>query len=191
MPDHDNKTHHQLQPEPLSIGTPSPPTFKKRSFLSSLIVFCILLATWLVLSGRFDAMHILLGIVSCLVVTLYVGDLLLVSPNIRALPVLWLRFIRYIPWLLYQVFLANLHVLRLVFHPKMMDHIDPGIIEFKSKLKSEMARVTFANSITLTPGTITVKVTPLGNFAVHAIDKPSGEPLPGEMETRVGKIFEE
>lgn len=73
----------------------------------------------------------------------------------------------------------------------MMDLIDPRIIQFKSKLKSDISLVTFANSITLTPGTITVYVSVYGDFQVHVIDKPSGQSLPGEMEVRVRKIFGE
>lgn len=102
-----------------------------------------------------------------------------------------MRFARYIPWILYQIFLANLHLLYLTFHPRMMDLIDPKIIKFRSKLKSDLALVTFANSITLTPGTITVSVSINGDFSVHAIDKASGEPLPGEMEARIAKTFGE
>jgi multicomponent Na+:H+ antiporter subunit E len=105
--------------------------------------------------------------------------------------VIWLRFLQYIPWLLYQVFLANIHLLYLTFHPKMMDLIDPEIIRFRSKLKSNISLLTFANSITLTPGTITVYVSVYGDFQVHAIDKPSGQSLPGEMEARVRRIFSE
>ena len=103
----------------------------------------------------------------------------------------WIRFIRYIPWLLYQIFLANLHVMVLTFHPKMMDLIDPKIIKFRSKLRSDLSLVTFANSITLTPGTITVYVSIDGGFSVHAIDKKSSEGLPGEMEARIAKAFGE
>ena len=103
----------------------------------------------------------------------------------------WARFIGYIPWLLWQIFLANLHVLYLVFHPRMMELIDPDIIEFDSTLKSDVARTTFANSITLTPGTITVNVSALGRLSVHCIDEYSGKPLPGEMETRIARIFDE
>ena len=101
---------------------------------------------------------------------------------------IWLRFIRYLPWLLYQIFLANIHVMLLVFHPKMIKLIDPGIIRFKSKFNDEMSLFIFANSITLTPGTITVYVTVNGDYAVHAIDKTCAESLPGEMEERVSKI---
>jgi multicomponent Na+:H+ antiporter subunit E len=70
----------------------------------------------------------------------------------------------------------------------MMKLIDPGIIRFKSKLSDEMSHFIFANSITLTPGTITVYATVHGDYAVHAIDKFCAESLPGEMERRVSKI---
>jgi len=102
-----------------------------------------------------------------------------------------LRVINYVPWLLYQVILANLHVLYLVFHPRMMELIDPQIIRFDSTLKKEISLVTFANSITLTPGTITMYVSVEGAFQVHAIDKASGDPLPGEMERRIARAFED
>ena len=103
----------------------------------------------------------------------------------------WVRFIKYIPWLLYQIFVANLHLMYLTFHPRMMELIDPKIIKFKSRLKGDLSLVTFANSITLTPGTITVYVSIDGDFKVHAIDKKSSEGLPGEMEDRIIRVFGE
>lgn len=73
----------------------------------------------------------------------------------------------------------------------MMELIDPRIIRFRSKLKGDLSRVTFANSITLTPGTITVYVSLDGDFRVHAIDEKSRVGLPGEMEERIAKAFRE
>ena len=151
----------------------------------------ILLAFWFVYSGRFDLFHIILGIVSCTIVALISGDLIFSSPAPRGLIILWFRFISYIPWLLYQILRANLHVMYLVFHPRMIELINPQIITFDSRLTSDYARTTFANSITLTPGTITVSVSVLGKFSVHCIDKKSGEPLPGEMEERIANVFGE
>ena len=104
---------------------------------------------------------------------------------------MWLRLFAYIPWLIYQIFLANLRVMYLVFHPRMRELINPKIIRFNSELKSGYARTTFANSITLTPGTITVNVTALGRFSVHCIDDKSAQSLPGEMEERILKVFRE
>ena len=102
-----------------------------------------------------------------------------------------MRFVGYIPWLLYQILLANIHVFYLTFHPRMMELIDPQIIIFESRLKSDIARTTFANSVTLTPGTITVNVTTRGKFAVHCINEKSGQPLPGVMEAKIAKVFKE
>jgi multicomponent Na+:H+ antiporter subunit E len=97
----------------------------------------------------------------------------------------------YLPWLLYQVYIANLHILKLVFHPRMMERIDPKIIRFNSKLSGQMPLFLFGNSITLTPGTITIFVNIFGTYTVHAIDEKSAEDLPGEMEDRIVRIFKD
>lgn len=148
-------------------------------------------ALWVLLSGKFDSFHLSLGLISCAGVAYFSGDLLFPSRRIRGFPGLWIRFVRYIPWLIYQIFLANLHLIYLSFHPRMMDLIDPKIIKFRSKLQSDISLVTFANSITLTPGTITVYVSIDGDFSVHAIDEKSREGLPGEMEARIARAFGE
>ncbi len=162
--------------------------FRSNFFLA----FGVLFVLWIVFSGRFDLFHLILGVISCTIVALFCQDFLFttVSPG-GTIFLLWLRLAGYIPWLLYQIFRANLHVLYIVLHPRMMDLIDPHIIEFDSRLTSDYARTTFANSITLTPGTITVAVTVLGIFSVHCIDVESGKPLPGEMEERIAKVFRE
>lgn len=138
----------------------------------------------------FDAFHISLGIISCIIVTFVSRDHLsrrkdfTFSHAIQAV-----RFIKYIPWLLYQIVLSNIHVARLVISPRMP--IDPQIIRFKSKLKRDVSLVTFANSITLTPGTITADIRE-GEFYVHCINKKvTDDLLTGEMEKRVAYIFME
>lgn len=142
-------------------------------------------------SGRFDGFHLTMGLIASAFVAAISGDLMFTSPNPKGIFGLWLRLARYIPWLVYRIFLANLHVMVLVFHPKMMDRINPQIIEFDSRLKGDYARMLLANSITLTPGTITVEVTALGRFAVHCIDDPSGKSLPGKMEEKIAAVFRE
>jgi len=186
---HETGREDQSQPKPGNGASPSrhPKRFSAGFFLTFLVMF----AVWLVFSGRFDGFHLTIGGISCAVVALLSADLLFPSPVNRRLPLLWFRCIGYIPWLLYQIFRANLHVMYLVFHPRMMELIDPQIIEFNSKLTSDISRTTFANSITLTPGTITVNVTALGKFSVHCIDTESGQPLPGEMEARIANVFGE
>ena len=137
-----------------------------------LLTFIIMFALWILLSGKFDRFHLGLGIIASLMVAYFSADLLFGNQGIKVvnLPASWIRFVLYVPWLLYQIFTANLYVLYLTFHPKMMKLIDPRIIKFRSKLQGDLSRVTFANSITLTPGTITVYVTLDGVFSVHAIE---------------------
>ncbi|MGW8161548.1 MAG: Na+/H+ antiporter subunit E, partial [Desulfobulbales bacterium] len=95
----------------------------------------------------------------------------------------------YLPWLLYQIVLSTLHVTYLALHPKMADQIDPTIVTFKTKLKTTIAQVALANSITLTPGTITIRIVD-GVFYVHAISRKAAAGLPGEMEDRLARVFE-
>ena len=192
--DTQNQRNTEIErPNDMTGTHPPRPSRVRKPITPFLLTFFIMFVLWVLLSGKFDAFHLSLGIISCAIVAYFSGDLLFGTLNIKVsrLPGLWIRFIRYIPWLLYQIFLANLHVLYLSFHPRMMDLIDPRIVKFRSKLQSDLSRVTFANSITLTPGTITVYVSLDGRFSVHAIDKKSREGLPGEMEERIARAFGE
>lgn len=162
-----------------------------KKLISFTLTFLICFATWIILSGKFDLFHLGLGLIACTIVALLSDSILISWRGLENLPRQWLGFIVYIPWLLYQIFLANLHVLYLSFHPRMLDLIDPKIIRFKSRLKRPMSLFIFANSITLTPGTITVFVSITGEYAVHAIDEASGVALPGEMEERVARLMGE
>jgi multicomponent Na+:H+ antiporter subunit E len=155
-----------------------------------LILFFILYLHWILLSGKFDAFHLSLGVISCALVTFMSHDLFIerkkLSPKIIVESI---RFIKYIPWLLYQIVLSNIHVASLVLSPRMP--IDPKIIRYKTKLKTDIALVTFANSITLTPGTITADISD-GEYIVHALSKKVADDLmTGEMEDKVAQIFEE
>ena len=155
------------------------------------LTFIVMFAVWILLSGRFDLFHLSLGVISCVLVSLYTTRLLFPAPDIKRLPILCFRFIKYLPWLIYQIFVANIHVMYLSFHPRMMDLIDPQIFRFKSRLKSDLALVTLANSITLTPGTITVYTSTFGEVAFHIIDVESGKSLPWIMDIKIAEIFGE
>jgi multicomponent Na+:H+ antiporter subunit E len=185
------KDFHPSYVDNPSHENPSKETRPKRFNLAVILSFLILFTLWIVLSGRFDGFHITLGLISSAIVTAFTGDLMFTSRQPQGIFRLWLRLAGYVPWLIYQIFLANLHVLYLVFHPRMMALINPKIINFNSRIKSDYSRMVFANSITLTPGTITVNVTALGRFSVHCIDDASGQSLPGEMEERIANVFKE
>ena len=152
--------------------------------------FVILFLFWMLMSGRFDYFHLSLGIISCAIVAHISHDLLFTDIKSKNRHIEVIRFLKYLPWLFYQIVLANIYIAYLTLHPRMSRHIDPRIIKFKTRLKKELSLVTFGNSITLTPGTITVLIKN-GHYYVHAIDKFSAQALPGDMEKRVGHVHME
>ena len=150
--------------------------------------FFIMMGFWILLSGKFDLFHLSLGVLSSALVSFLSADLLMYEQGKDRLST-GFRFIMYLPWLMYQIVLSTLHVTFLALHPKMKDQIDPTIVTFKTKLTSNIAKVALANSITLTPGTITIRVEDQ-IFYVHAISRKAAAGLPGEMEERLAKVFE-
>ena len=151
--------------------------------------FFIMMGFWILLSGKFDLFHLTLGVISSALVSFLSADLFMYNPQSRSRFTIGVRFLLYLPWLLYQILLSTLHVTFLALHPKMKELIDPTIVTFKTNLKTDIGKVALANSITLTPGTITIRIEgPV--FYVHAISRKAAAGLPGEMEERLAKVFE-
>ena len=96
-----------------------------------------------------------------------------------------LYFIIYIPIFFWEVLKANLDVAYRVLHPKMP--IKPGIVLIKTGLKSDTAKLTLANSITLTPGTLTMDVRG-DNLLIHWINVKSTDTE--EATNMIGRRFE-
>ncbi len=154
--------------------------------LRRLAVFVILFAFWLLLSGHYDLFHLSLGLICSLLVAFVSHDLLIENISGAKRIRKTRRFVFYVPWLIYQIVLANLHVAYLILNPKA---IDPRIVRFKTRLKSQFSMVTLGNSITLTPGTITMDIID-GEFVVHALSKKVADDLlSGEMERRVAHVY--
>ncbi len=149
-------------------------------------VFIILLAFWLAFSGHFDLLHIGLGILCSALVAGFSHDLMFPDPpSTRTALKVW-RACVYVPWLLWEIVKANLHVLYLVFRP---GEIRPQLVTFRTSLTQELSKVALGNSITLTPGTITMDIEN-DEFHVHALsDKTAAALLTGDMERRVGHVF--
>jgi len=154
------------------------------------ISFLILFGFWILLSGRLDAMHLGLGLVCSLLVALSSHDLLITSyEGIFSRLGVFIRFIPYLGWLVWQIIIANINVARIVLNPRMP--LSPGIIKLSSYLKSDMALTTLANSITLTPGTMTVDVVGI-DFYVHCLAVEDEEKLLDEerkFERHVERLF--
>ena len=150
------------------------------------MAFLLFFGFWLIFSGHFDLFHISLGLACSALVTSVSSDLLFPDElSSRTMVQAW-RLIRFAPWLLYQIVLANVHVVHLVLRP---DRIRPQIVRFRTTLKSDFAKVALGNAITLTPGTVTMDIEG-GEFCVHAISDESAAGLQrGDMERRIGRAF--
>ena len=167
----------------------------RRRLVSVLLEFVILYAFWFVLCFHFTPQFFLMGAAAAALVTYLTNDLFYASlqqgENLRsAVGTIFLqiwRFILYLPWLIWQIVLANVQVAILVLNPRMP--IEPAFFLFSTGMKKNMARVTLANSITLTPGTITVDLEE-GNYTIHTLKPPLAEGLvSGDMQNRVARVY--
>lgn len=150
--------------------------------------FIIMLIFWTIMSGMFDTFHYSLGILSCALVAFFSSDLLFPDKGKSWLKELF-GMVCYLPYLLWQIILANLQITYIVLHPRMLEKLDPHLFRFETKLKRPISKVAMAQSITLTPGTITVNIHD-NQIAVYALTKEAAAGLPGEMERQVAKALE-
>lgn len=156
-----------------------------------IVTFCIMFLFWLILSGLFDVFHLIAGVI-CSAIVASISHGLLVKGKSRKVLLKSLKHLLYIPWQLWQIVLANFDVAYRVLHPKMP--IDPRVIEFETSLRGDFALATLANSITLTPGTITIFVEPeKGKFWVHALAKEHADAhlVDKTMQRKVADVFME
>ncbi len=172
-----------------------PNRIRSRSWRSDIVsfglTFVLLMLLWLVFSGQTAPLFLGFGVVASLIVSGFSHRMLFSEPRALGYAATLFRFSCYVPWLLVQILMANFHLLRLVFHPRVREMIDPHLVDFSTQLKSELSIVTMANSITLTPGTITVTASRNGRYRVHAIDRASSQNLPGDMERKAAWVFRE
>jgi multicomponent Na+:H+ antiporter subunit E len=151
---------------------------------SAIALFVILLGIWLVLSGHYTPLLISFGVGSCLIVTLLAVRMNVADPEgvpIRLLP----RTLLFIPWLLKEVFLSNVDVARRALTPGRKTRVSPRLFDVETSQKSDLGRVLYANSITLTPGTVSIRVYG-SRITVHAIAEDVAEDLEkGAMDRKV------
>ena len=154
------------------------------------IIFISLFATWLVLSGLFDVFHMGLGVISCALVAWWSSDFMFPDRSMggRARLIQALRVPVYLAWLLWQIIIANLHVLKLAFSPRLREELEPQLVRFRSGLKSDFEKYILAQSITLTPGTVTLEIDG-DEFLIHAISSEAAEGLMGAMAEKVRHTF--
>ncbi len=148
---------------------------------------------WLILSAERDWFHLSLGALTACTVAVLAARLVAQSPPIidgdgqafRGIP--WYRFVTYLPWLGAQVAVASLRVAWVVLHPRLP--IDPRLVRVRAPFPHTLAKLTLANSITLTPGTVTLDVDG-DDFLVHSLTESGEHELEeGTMVNRVSSLF--
>ncbi len=145
-----------------------------------------LAALWLLLSGHYTVLVTSLGMLSVILtgwLSARMGLLEYEQPDVFRQTV---RSVPYGFWLLKEIILSNIDVIKRILNPELP--ISPQVVLLPSTQTDELARVAYANSITLTPGTISIDVE--GKFIeIHALSESGVEGLmSGEMDKRITAV---
>ena len=138
-----------------------------------LIYFVLGFIIWMLLTWQIDVQVIIAGLIASVIVALLFHEILPKEPHVFLSPIRLFWLLVYLPVFFYYVIKANLDVVYRALHPKMP--IKPGIVKIKTNLKTESGITALANSITLTPGTLTVDLTDDGFLYVHWINVKSDD----------------
>lgn len=153
------------------------------------VLFVLLLGFWQVLSWRVDPLFFTLGVLSAALVTAFSVWLLeqVIGRREDQPPLSLGQLVLYLLWLLPRIFASGLAVARVVLDPRLSP--EPGVVRFTTTLSSPAARTMLANSITLTPGTITLNVDD-DAFTVHAFNVDAVTDLArAAMQGRIARVF--
>jgi multicomponent Na+:H+ antiporter subunit E len=147
----------------------------------------VLFAFWLLLSGYFTAFLVSAGL-GCAVATVLFSSRMKVIDSegiaLHSVP----RLVPYWIWLLKEIVKSAWQVSLIIVHPRLP--ISPTLVSFRPTQKTSVGLVIHANSITLTPGTITVEAE-AGQFVVHALTRDAAAGAAGgDMDARVTTAFE-
>lgn len=144
----------------------------------------VLFGVWLIWSGHYIPLLLALGLVSCgavLAVVRRMGPIDEETVPLHLIP----GALRYLSWLLREIVAANLDVARRILDPRLP--IQPTVVRVRAGQRTDLGRVIHANSITLTPGTVSVAVEG-DEIVVHALTAEAAEAVcAGEMDRRVSR----
>ncbi|MFQ5951940.1 MAG: Na+/H+ antiporter subunit E [Candidatus Omnitrophota bacterium] len=152
-----------------------------------IILFILAYLVWCFLNWVPDWQHLAVGLFVALFVAFITGDLFIKRPQTLKHPRRWLYFLLvYVPVFLWECLKANIDVAYRVLHPALP--VNPGIVKVKTRLKSDTALTFLADSITLTPGTMSVDIDADNGFLyIHWISVKDKE-VEGATEKIVKKF---
>ncbi len=137
---------------------------KLKHFIVSVLFLFII---WIALTGLKDNQELIMGAIVSILVSIFLLRCDSIFAELRLNPKSILYLIMYIFVFIAELIKSNVDVAFRVLHPRIP--INPGIVKVRTKLKSRIGRLFLANSITLTPGTLTVE-TDEDYFYIHWID---------------------
>ncbi len=152
----------------------------------TLIMGGMTFAVWLLWSGIYEPLLFGLGVASCISVVFICRQMGLLDDE--GVPVqLSLGLLTYIPWLIFAIVKANIDVALRILNPRLP--ISPRLIRVHAGQKSDLGRVIYANSITLTPGTVTCDIEG-AEVTVHALTGDAADDIEsGAMDRRVTRLM--
>ncbi len=161
---------------------------------SRIVVFILSVLVWILITMVFSISSLVAGIIVALITAIFAGEMLIVTERKFHLKRVWYT-LEYLVKFTWELIKANFHVAYIVIHPLLP--IKPGIVKVRTKLKRDSALTMLANSITLTPGTLTVDVDVDNQVLyVHWIDvkctdiDETTEEVGGRFEKLLEEIFE-
>jgi len=153
-------------------------------FVMAFIIW--LLLTWPFADGKIDIQVVVAGFIASIMVAVLFHEILPKEHRVFISPLRLFWLLVYLQVFFYYMVKANVDVMYRALHPKMP--IRPGIVKIRTNLRSDAARTALANSITLTPGTMTVDLTDDGFLYIHWINVKSDDV---EQATKfISKTFE-
>ncbi|MDH3467536.1 MAG: Na+/H+ antiporter subunit E [Gammaproteobacteria bacterium] len=149
-------------------------------------LFAVLAGLWILLSGEFQTLLLVLGVISAAGVCWLALRMDAKDGEYPVVNVRLLRLGRYWLWLIKEIVKANINVTREILRPEL--RLSPSIFRVPADGLSELGQVTYANSITLTPGTVSINIKDR-HIEVHALIQPAADDLQrGEMVRRLRRL---
>ena len=159
-----------------------------KKIIHSLSLGAVLFAVWLLLSGHYTPFILILGVVSCITIVTVTLRMEVADREGHPIHLTW-RALTYMPWLMIEIIKANFDVAKRVLSPSLP--VTPTLLRVKASQTTDLGQVIYANSITLTPGTISVDVAN-NEILVHALSREGAESLlEGMMDKRVTRMSED